>query len=86
MPNHIHLIIFILKQSQSRGKGMMDYTLKYNAKLDEKGLINQTPTNDFIGTSCSTPNDVDSQNKKGDMPNDKGLLNIKNRVNCHLLH
>lgn len=47
MPNHIHLIIFILKQSQFQGKGMMNYTLKYNSKIDKKGLINQTPTNDL---------------------------------------
>jgi hypothetical protein len=32
-----------------------------------------------VGARGSTPNDIDLQNKKGDMPNDTGLPNIKNK-------
>jgi len=38
----------------------------------------------IVGARGSTPNNIDLQNKKADIPNNTGLVNIKNRVNCHL--
>ena len=37
----------------------------------------------IVGARDSTPNDIDLQNKKGDMQDNTGLQNIKNRANHH---